>query len=140
MDPYYADPVGGIPGVDAEFLRFRDQFVIGHLVHRGIPLVINLAGGYLEDGTAERLHVETIRVAAETLRRHCTRELCRFDPETGTLTDDALHAELLGDDVCAWDLDLTNCENMSDEETDEFIEAHCLRHYGRDTNRKPDGQ
>ena len=84
VDCYVADPVGGIPGVDAEFLRFRDQFVIGHLVHRGIPVVVNLAGGYLEDGTSERLHVETIRVAAETLRRHRTRELCSFDPETGT--------------------------------------------------------
>jgi len=136
-DPYYDDPVGGIPGVDAEFLRFRDQFVIGHIVHRRIPLVINLAGGYLEDGTAERLHVETIRVAAETLRRHRTRELCSFDPETGTLTDEALHAGLLGDDIAPWDLDLDGIEQMTDAQLDNYIEEHCRRNYGA-ARPKPD--
>jgi acetoin utilization deacetylase AcuC-like enzyme len=140
MDPYYDDPVGGIPGVDAEFLRFRDQFVLGHLVHRGIPVVVNIAGGYLEDGTSERLHVETIRVAAETLRRHRTRELCRFDPATGILKDEALHAELLGDDTAEWDLDLTPCENMSDDQIDRYIEDHIKRHYGRNPAPKPDRQ
>jgi hypothetical protein len=66
--------------------------------------------------------------------------LCSFDPETGTLTDDRLHAELLGDDVCDWDLDLTSCESMTDEEIDQFIEAHCRRHYGGDADPKPDSK
>jgi acetoin utilization deacetylase AcuC-like enzyme len=130
VDPFEEDPVGGISGVTAEFLRFRDQFVIGHIVHRRVPLVINLAGGYLEDGTAERLHVETIRVAADTVRRHRTRELCSFDPETGELTDEAFHAELLGDDTTEADLDLTPCANMTDEEIDRYLDEHAKKHYG----------
>ena len=140
VDPYMADPVGGIPGVDAEFLRYRDQFVIGHLLHRGIPVVVNLAGGYVENGISEHLHLETIRVAADTLSRQGTRELCSFDRETGTLTDEALHAELLGDDTTESDLDLTPCENMTDKEIDGYIEAHCRKHYGGNANRKPDGK
>ena len=140
MDPYYADPVGGIPGVDAAFLRFRDQFVIGHLVHRGIPVVVNLAGGYLEDGISEQFHLETIRVAVEAQRRHRTREMCSFDPETGTLTDVALHAELLGDDTAEWDLNLTPCENLSDEEIDRHLENHIKRHYGDNAGLKPDSK
>jgi len=140
VDPYVGDPFGGIPGVDAEFLRYRDQFVLGHLVHRGIPVVVNLAGGYLEDGTSDRLHVETIRVAVETQRRQSAGELCSFDPETGTLTDEALHAELLGDDIRDWDLDLTPCENMTDEEIAEFIEAHAKKHYGGNAESKPSGK
>jgi acetoin utilization deacetylase AcuC-like enzyme len=68
MDPFEDDPVGGICGVDREFLWFRDQFVIGHILLRRIPLVVNLAGGYL-DGVTERLHVETIRIAAAALHR-----------------------------------------------------------------------
>ncbi len=73
MDPFEDDPVGGIGGVDREFLRFRDQFVIGHILRRRIPLVVNLAGGYLGDVT-ERLHVETVRVAAAALRRLSAEE------------------------------------------------------------------
>ena len=32
---------------------------------RGIPLVVNLAGGYQPGGVSERLHVRTARLAAE---------------------------------------------------------------------------
>jgi len=136
MDPFQHDPVGGIDGVTAEFLRWRDQFVLGHLVHRGIPVVVNLAGGYLEDGTAERLHVETVRIAANTLRRHRAGELCCFDADTGLLTDDALHAELLGDDMAEWDLDLGVCEEMSDAEMDAYFDEHARKHYGSDKDRE----
>ena len=62
MDPYERDPVGGIDGVDEEFLRRRDAHVVGAVRSRGIPLVVNLAGGYTD--TAERLHLMTIREMA----------------------------------------------------------------------------
>jgi acetoin utilization deacetylase AcuC-like enzyme len=67
MDCYTGDPLGGIEGVDAPFLQWRDRTVIRSVISRGIPLVINLAGGYLEDGTTERLHVETVRAAIAEL-------------------------------------------------------------------------
>lgn len=67
MDPFEDDPVGGIAGVDAAFLQRRDRWVIGHVLSRGIPLVINLAGGYI-DGVSERLHVETVRIAVNARR------------------------------------------------------------------------
>lgn len=63
------DPIGGIPGVDAGFLAWRDRFVIEEVVRRGIPLVINLAGGYQPDGATVALHVETVRVASAFVRR-----------------------------------------------------------------------
>lgn len=69
MDCHQDDPLGGIPGVDAAFLARRDRFVIGEVVRRGIPLVINLAGGYQSDGTTVALHVETMRIAADAYRR-----------------------------------------------------------------------
>ena len=69
MDCHQDDPVGGIAGVDAAFLARRDRFVIGEVVRRGIPLVINLAGGYQSGGTTVALHVETMRIAAEAYRR-----------------------------------------------------------------------
>jgi len=62
MDPYERDPVGGIDGVDEEFLRRRDAHVVGAVARAGIPLVVNLAGGYTD--TAERLHLMTIREMA----------------------------------------------------------------------------
>jgi acetoin utilization deacetylase AcuC-like enzyme len=65
MDCHEDDPVGGIRGVDAAFLSWRDRLVIGEVVRRGVPLVINLAGGYQSDGTTVALHVETVRAAAE---------------------------------------------------------------------------
>jgi acetoin utilization deacetylase AcuC-like enzyme len=65
MDCHEHDPVAGIAGVDAAFLARRDRFVIGEVARRGIPLVVNLAGGYQSDGTTVALHVETARIAAE---------------------------------------------------------------------------
>lgn len=67
MDCHERDPVGGIDGVDERFLAERDRFVIKEVVRRRIPLVINLAGGYQEDGTSVRLHVQTARIAVGVL-------------------------------------------------------------------------
>jgi acetoin utilization deacetylase AcuC-like enzyme len=64
MDPFEDDPVGGIHGVTETFLEERDRFVIEAVRSRGIPLLVNLAGGYVR-GVSERLHVNTIRAMAE---------------------------------------------------------------------------
>jgi hypothetical protein len=45
------------------------RFVIGEVVGRRIPLVINLAGGYQSDGTTVTLHVGTVRSASAFVRR-----------------------------------------------------------------------
>lgn len=74
MDCHQDDPVGGIPGVDADFLSWRDRFVIGELARRRIPLVINLAGGYQRDDTTVALHVETVRIAAGVLGYRADRQ------------------------------------------------------------------
>lgn len=66
MDPFEDDPVGGIDGITEAFLLERDRFVIEHVRARGIPLVLNLAGGYVR-GVSERLHLNTIRVMASLL-------------------------------------------------------------------------
>lgn len=66
VDCHEDDPVGGIGGIDEAFLLERDRFVIGEVVRRQIPMVINLAGGYR--GFSERLHLQTARVAVEVLR------------------------------------------------------------------------
>jgi len=63
MDPFEDDPVGGIDGITEACLIERDSFVIEQVRRRGIPLVVNLAGGYVR-GVSERLHVNTIRVMA----------------------------------------------------------------------------
>jgi acetoin utilization deacetylase AcuC-like enzyme len=68
MDPFEDDPVGGITGVTAAILEARDRFVIEAVRSRGIPLLVNLAGGYVR-GVSERLHVTTIRAMAEWKRR-----------------------------------------------------------------------
>ena len=65
MDCHEHDPFGGIRGVDAALLSDRDRFVIGQVATRGIPLVVNLAGGYQPGGVSEWLHVRTARLAAE---------------------------------------------------------------------------
>jgi len=49
--------------VDEEFLRRRDAHVVGAVRSSGIPLVVNLAGGYT--GIAGRLHLMTIRAMAD---------------------------------------------------------------------------
>jgi len=66
MDPFEDDPVGGIDGITGAFLIARDRFVIEQVCARAIPLVVNLAGGYVR-GVSERLHVNTIRVMASAL-------------------------------------------------------------------------
>jgi acetoin utilization deacetylase AcuC-like enzyme len=63
MDPFEEDPVGGIDGITEAFLLERDRIVIEQVRVRGIPLVVNLAGGYVR-GVSERLHLNTIRVMA----------------------------------------------------------------------------
>lgn len=63
MDPFEHDPIGGLDGVSEAFLTWRDAFVIGQVRRRGIPLVVNLAGGY-SAGVSERLHLNTVRVMA----------------------------------------------------------------------------
>jgi len=68
MDPFEGDHVGGIVGVNEAFLKWRDAFVVEHVRRRGIPLVVNLAGGYVE-GISERLHLNTVRVMADWKRR-----------------------------------------------------------------------
>ena len=67
MDPFEDDPVGGIAGVTEAFLQARDRLVIEAVRSRGIPLLVNLAGGYVR-GVSERLHVNTIRAMAESHR------------------------------------------------------------------------
>jgi acetoin utilization deacetylase AcuC-like enzyme len=64
IDAFEDDPVGGISGVTEAFLEARDRFVIEAVRSRGIPLLINLAGGYVT-GVSEPLHVNTIRAMAE---------------------------------------------------------------------------
>jgi acetoin utilization deacetylase AcuC-like enzyme len=68
MDPFEDDRVGGIDGVTKTFLAWRDRFVLRELRARNIPVVVNLAGGYLTDVTP-RLHVQTIRIAARAMAR-----------------------------------------------------------------------
>jgi len=63
MDPFEQDPVGGIPGMTEEALRERDRFVIHELRTRGIPTVVNFAGGY-RPGATEQLHLGTIETMA----------------------------------------------------------------------------
>ena len=82
MDPFEDDPVGGIAGVDAGFLRFRDRWVIGHVLSRRIPLVINLAGGYIT-GVSERLHLETVRLAVNARRRQLAGQSLFTDDTAG---------------------------------------------------------
>jgi hypothetical protein len=57
--------VGGIPGMTWEALATRDQLVVRALRERGIPTVVNLAGGYQEDGSTVVEHVRTIKVMAQ---------------------------------------------------------------------------
>ena len=59
IDPFEDDRVGGIDGITEAFLLERNHFVIEQVRARGIPLVVNLAGGYVR-GISERLHVDTV--------------------------------------------------------------------------------
>jgi acetoin utilization deacetylase AcuC-like enzyme len=67
MDCFEGDSMGAVRGMTEERLGERDRDVLEKVTSRGIPVVVNLAGGYLEDGTTERLHVKTIRVMADVL-------------------------------------------------------------------------
>jgi len=67
MDSFEGDSMGSVRGLTADRLEERDRLVLRALAIRGVPVVVNLAGGYLEDGTTERLHVKTIRVMADVL-------------------------------------------------------------------------
>ncbi|MFB3852391.1 MAG: hypothetical protein ACE148_01060 [Vicinamibacterales bacterium] len=69
VDCHEDDFVGGIRGVDARFLAERDLMVIGSVIRRGIPLVVNLAGGYQPGGATVMLHLQTVRIAARQLPR-----------------------------------------------------------------------
>ena len=64
MDCHETDPLGGVKGMTAERLAERDRMVFELAKARGIPVCFNLAGGYQEDGTTVRLHIETVRIAA----------------------------------------------------------------------------
>ncbi len=68
MDCYEEDPLGAVDGLSAERLADRDRLVIRELMDRGVPTVVNLAGGYVE-GITEVLHVGTVRVMADARRR-----------------------------------------------------------------------
>lgn len=74
MDCHQDDPIGGIAGVDADFLAWRDRYVLQEVRRREIPVVINLAGGYQRDGKTVALHVETLRAAA--MLRGCAPARC----------------------------------------------------------------
>lgn len=63
-DPYEDDPIGGINDMTAGALRERDAFVLSAL--KGIPTVVNLAGGYVPCVT-EGLHLATIEEMADAV-------------------------------------------------------------------------
>jgi acetoin utilization deacetylase AcuC-like enzyme len=69
VDCHEHDPLGAVDGLSESLMAERDRRVLSDLARRGIPTVVNLAGGYQPDGTTERLHVQTIRVAGEEWRR-----------------------------------------------------------------------
>lgn len=60
MDPFEADPVGGVPGMTAAALFLRDLFALTVLQSFGIATVVNFAGGYVPEKVVE-LHGGTIR-------------------------------------------------------------------------------
>jgi acetoin utilization deacetylase AcuC-like enzyme len=67
-DPYREDQLGGL-ALTIDGLRARDRLVFERLRKRGVPVAMTLAGGYarrVEDTV--RIHVNTIRVAAEIAR------------------------------------------------------------------------
>ena len=70
-------------------------------------------------------------------RAKLSREFFSTDPVSGEPDDSRLHAELLGDDECSWDLDLGPLDQMSDAEAEAYIEGHCLKYYGSGSPSKP---
>jgi len=69
-DPYREDQLGGL-ALTLEGLERRDRLVFEHARTLGIPVMTTLAGGYARrvDDTV-RIHVNTVRAAAEVARRH----------------------------------------------------------------------
>lgn len=65
MDCYEKDPVGKIRGMNAKRLALRDAYVIREVMKRKIPMVVNVAGGYLPESTD--LHVQTVRILFNAL-------------------------------------------------------------------------
>lgn len=65
MDCWEKDPLASVPGLDAAFLAERDAFVLELARDARVPIVVNLAGGYVGEGEPRTvdLHVETLRVA-----------------------------------------------------------------------------
>lgn len=61
VDCHMNDRVGGIPGVTAAFLEWRDEFVFRSCRERHIPMVVNLAGGYQDRGFSSLLHIATVK-------------------------------------------------------------------------------
>jgi acetoin utilization deacetylase AcuC-like enzyme len=58
-DPHVDDPLGG--GLTAEQLARRDRIVFEGCQERGVPVVVNLAGGYQKPvETVVQLHVSTL--------------------------------------------------------------------------------
>jgi acetoin utilization deacetylase AcuC-like enzyme len=73
-DPYREDQLGGL-ALTIDGLEARDRLVFEQLRKRGVPIAMTLAGGYarrVEDTV--RIHVNTIRVAAEIARRESRAE------------------------------------------------------------------
>lgn len=69
-DPYEKDQLGGLR-LTLGGLKERDSVVIGSAQALKVPLVILLAGGYAIDvGDTVAIHLNTIKVAQQTLRRH----------------------------------------------------------------------
>ena len=69
-DPYREDQLGGL-ALTIEGLERRDRLVFEHARNLGIPVMSTLAGGYARcvDDTV-RIHVNTVRAAAEVARRY----------------------------------------------------------------------
>lgn len=63
-DPYRHDQLGGL-ALTLEGLRQRDDFVLGTLAGRGIPVAVTLAGGYaVNHSDTVEIHCGTVRAAA----------------------------------------------------------------------------
>jgi acetoin utilization deacetylase AcuC-like enzyme len=65
VDPFFDDRLGRL-GLTHDGLRQRDEYVLWHCLHSGIPIVITIGGGYARnvDDTVEA-HCNTIRAACQ---------------------------------------------------------------------------
>ena len=71
MDSWEHDPLSATDGITPEFLAERDQTVLAYAREAGVPIVVNLAGGYVATGHPRTvdLHVKTIEVARQVFGR-----------------------------------------------------------------------